>query len=281
MTQLPNFTVIGAARSGTTSLFQYLDLHPQISMSPIKELNFFSRDDYEQKGVAWYRRQFHSKDGVLAIGEASTSYSTYPYAPDVAARIASYNPDMRLIYVVRNPIERYVSHFLQRTKAGHEIREFSETLSNLENETSAWQGRYYYQLSQYLRFFPKNQILVISFDQLKFNTEAVVQELYDFLGVQIINLEGSSAEIHNAAGTIYRKNSFGLALLRFYHSYVEQKNIPFRLKKLFTDMANWGGTPVEKPRPTPEQKRLLADFYREDCRKLSETFAVQTSHWFE
>ncbi|PAV24484.1 hypothetical protein CF392_16035 [Tamilnaduibacter salinus] len=78
MKKTPNFIIIGAARSGTTSLFQYLDAHPQISMSPVKELNFFSRNIYETKGLSWYKRQFPCRKGTVVVGEASTSYTTYP-----------------------------------------------------------------------------------------------------------------------------------------------------------------------------------------------------------
>jgi hypothetical protein len=261
-------------------LFQYLDAHPQIALSPVKELNFFSRPAYERKGVDWYRNRFPKRDSRFAIGEASTSYTTYPYSPDVAARIAAYNPEMRLVYVVRNPIERYVSHFLQRTKAGHETRQFDETFQDLEKETFAWQGRYYYQLSQYLRVFPKEQLMVISFDQIKSDANQVVQELYRFLGVPEFSREEVTGKTHNAAGMVYRKNAFGLKVLRFYHAYIEQKNLPFRFKKLFTTVANWGATPVQKPVLKPEQRQQLIDFYREDSRRLSDTFSIPTEHWF-
>ena len=280
MEKIPNFIVIGAARSGTTSLFQYLDAHPQIAMSPVKELNFFSRPAYERKGLSWYRSRFPNRGNLLAIGEASTSYTTYPNAPDVAARIAAYNPEMRLIYVVRNPLDRYISHFLQRTKAGHETRQFDETFQDLEKETFAWQGRYYYQLSHYLRAFPKEQLMVISFDQIKSDTNQVVQDLYRFLGVPEFSTNDVTGKTHNAAGIIYRKNAFGWMVLRFYHVHIEQRNIPFRFKKLFTAVANWGATPVDTPVLKPEQRQQLMDFYREDSQQLSDTFSIPTEHWF-
>ncbi|WP_417544099.1 sulfotransferase family protein [Marinobacter sp.] len=281
MKKIPNFIVIGAARSGTTSLFQYLDAHPQIGMSPVKELNFFSRPAYEKKGVSWYSNRFPKRENLIAIGEASTSYTTYPYSPDVAARIAAYNPEMRLVYVVRNPLERYVSHFLQRTKAGHETRQFDETFQDLEKETFAWQGRYYYQLSEYLRVFPKEQLMVISFDHIKSDTNQVVQDLYRFLGVPEFSTEEVTGKTHNAAGMIYRKNAFGLMVLRFYHAYIEQRNLPFRFKKLFTAVANWGAAPIQKPVLKPEQRQQLMDFYREDSQQLANTFSIRTEHWFD
>jgi len=281
MKKIPNFIVIGAARSGTTSLFQYLDAHPQIGMSPVKELNFFSRPAYEKKGVNWYQDRFPKRDNLLAIGEASTSYTTYPYAPDVAARIAAYNPEIRLIYVVRNPLERYISHFLQRTKAGTETRQFDETFQDLEKETFTWQGRYYYQLSQYLRVFPKDQLLVISFDRIKSDTNQVVQDLYHFLGVSEFSTEEVTSKTHNAAGNVYRKKLFGLLVLRFYRAYIEQRNFPFRFKKFFSTVANWGAIPVDKPVLKPEQRQQLIDFYREDSQQLSDTFSIPTKHWFD
>lgn len=280
MEKIPNFIVIGAARSGTTSLFQYLDTHPQVAMSPVKELNFFSRPIYERKGVSWYRQRFPKRDKILAIGEASTSYTTYPYAPDIATRIAEYNPDMRLVYVVRNPLERYISHFLHRTNAGAETRQFDETFQDLENEAFAWQGRYYYQLSQYLRLFPKEQLMVISFDHIKSDANQVVQELYRFLGVPEFSKKEVTGKTHNAEGVVYRKNAFGLRVLSFYHAHVEQRNLPFRFKKLFTTVANWGATPIQKPVLKPEQRQQLIDFYREDSRRLADIFSIPTEHWF-
>lgn len=187
---------------------------------------------------------------------------------------------MRLVYVVRNPLERYVSHFLQRTKAGHETRQFDETFQDLEKETFAWQGRYYYQLSEYLRVFPKEQLMVISFDHIKSDTNQVVQDLYRFLGVPEFSTEEVTGKTHNAAGMICRKNAFGLMVLRFYHTYIEQRNLPFRFKKLFTAVANWGAAPIEKPVLKPEQRQQLMDFYREDSQQLADTFSIRTEHWF-
>jgi len=281
MKRIPNFIVIGAARSGTTSLFQYLDAHPQIAMSPVKELNFFSRPAYERKGVNWYRNRFPKRANLLAIGEASTSYTTYPYSPDVAARIAEYNPEMRLVYVARNPLERYVSHFLHRTNAGTETRQFDETFQDLEKEAFAWQGRYYYQLSQYLRVFPKKQFMVISFDHIKSDANQVVPELYRFLGVPEFSNKEVTGKTHNAEGMVYRKTTFGLRVLRFYHAHVEQRNLPWRFKKFFTTIANWRATPVQKPVLKPEQRQQLIDFYREDSRLLADIFSIPTEHWFK
>jgi len=278
----PNFIVIGAARSGTTSIFHYMKNHPGIVLSEIKELNFFSNEKYWSKGSDWYERRFKSsKKNPVAIGEASTSYTQSPFSPDVAERIYNYDPDMKLIYIVRDPVERFVSQYLQRTKAGSETREFNELFFNLEDVFYAWQGRYYYQLSNYLSYFDKDQILVISFDEIKQDTPSVVERLFNFLGVKQYTITEESKKIYNAAGKVIRKNKFGIFLLNIYHNHIEQLEIPFTIKKIITKIANIGGTEVTKPVLTDKQKTALVEFYRSDSENLTKEFGIETEQWFK
>src|SRR5215211_9390855 len=108
--RLPNFLVIGAMKAGTTSLYHYLRHHPQVFMPEIKELNFFNPLRNWRRGVEWYEEQFEGiPDSVVAIGEASTSYTKFPWIREVPARITSVLGEIRLIYVVRDPIERMQS----------------------------------------------------------------------------------------------------------------------------------------------------------------------------
>ena len=275
----PNFIVIGAARSGTTSLFQYLDPHPEVYMSQVKELNFFSNESYWNRGFDWYEARFQSADGVRAVGEASTSYTKAPFTPDVVKRIHDYSPDMRLIYVVRDPIDRYVSHFLKRTQTGVETRPFEATLKDLEQEACAWQGRYHYQLQQYLTRFPREQIRVISMDDLKTNPGPVVHDLYRFLGVDPDFKATDFSKVHNANERIVRKSRLGLGILSFYRSHIEHREWPFRIKKQFSRLADLGGTPVTKPALDDSQFRALQAFYEDDARRLEDEFGISTHNW--
>src|SRR5262245_7209987 len=102
----PNFLVIGAMKCGTSSLYQYLRSHPQVFMpNDPDEVNFFSRRDLE-RWSEWYRRLFAEAGSAVAIGERSTNYTKYPSIPDVPTRIARSIPDAKLIYLIRDPIER-------------------------------------------------------------------------------------------------------------------------------------------------------------------------------
>jgi hypothetical protein len=278
----PNFIVIGAARSGTTSLFQYLDPHPEVFMSQVKELNFFSNEKYWNKGVKWYESQFAgANQRTRSIGEASTSYTKAPFTKDVVKRIHDYNPDMKLIYVVRDPIDRYISHYMKRVQTGIETRNFNQTLENLDNEACAWQGRYHYQIQKYLERFPSNQLLVLSMSSMKTTPEAVMKDVYNFLGLQTQGPISGLDAVHNATHRVVRKSKAGSGILKFYRHHIEQRRVPFRIKRLVTALGDLGGEVIEKPRLTPDQHQKLTQFFEDDSERLSSDFKIDTSSWMK
>lgn len=278
----PTFIVIGAARSGTTSLFQYFDAHPDIFMSQVKELNFFSNEKYWNKGFKWYEANFPGdQNQYKAVGEISPSYTKAPFTEDVVSRIHDYASDVKLIYVVRNPMERCISHYLHRVQRGYETRHFSDILGNLPNEAFAAQGLYHYQLQQYLKAFPKEQLLVISFDNLKKHTQETVSQIYDFIGVESRFEHEETDKVFNANNEIILKGTLGLKILNFYHQHIEQRNVPYPLKKAIMNASNWGGTPIGKPKLDEQQKAVLDGFYREDSAKLSQDYGIETQHWYK
>ncbi len=276
----PNFIVIGAARSGTTSLFQYLDPHPEVFMSQVKELNFFSNEKYWNKGFKWYESQFTGADKrTLAIGEASTSYTKAPFTEDVVKRIHDYNPDMKLIYVVRDPIDRYISHYMKRVQTGIETRTFDQTVENLESEACAWQGRYHYQIGKYLERFPRSSIMVKSMDELKKNPEPVITDISNFLSITP-NVEIAGLDrVHNATHKVARKTPLGFKIVHFYRHHIEQKQIPFIFKKFITHLGDIGGQQISKPVLTEAQFKKFHEFFKEDTDRLAADFNIDVSKW--
>jgi hypothetical protein len=179
---LPNLIVIGAARCGTTSLHRYLDLHPDIAMSAEKELNFFSFDAQWQRGVSWYERQFRSD--TIVRGESSPSYSAYPKSPHVPARIARVVPDARLIYLVRDPIERIVSAYrFARFVLRNERRELTEAVRDFEASRYVMGSRYGLQLEQYLAYYPPERILLVEQSDLLYRRVQTMRLVFGFAGV--------------------------------------------------------------------------------------------------
>ena len=181
--QLPNFLIIGAMKAGTTSLYHYLRAHPQVFMSSVKELDFFAHEPNRSRSLDWYRRQFApAEPDSVAIGEASTIYTKYPRFPGVPERIAVQVPEVRLIYVVRHPIERIRSHYQHQVAVGAERAPFERAV--FDNPIYLDYSRYAMQIDQYLPHFPRDQMLVITSEDLRHKRLATVRRVYEFLGVE-------------------------------------------------------------------------------------------------
>jgi hypothetical protein len=193
---LPNLIVIGAMKCGTSSLHYYLGLHPEISMSSRKELNFFldpaptppagcgDRDrsllgqrSSSSRGLAWYASRFDDRAPVR--GETSVAYS-FPWYPGVAERIAGVVPEAKLIYCVRHPIERITSHLAQfRRRDG---RPFAEAVA-LPGNPYVEASRYASALVPFLDRFEREQLLVVRQDDLLKRRRDTVAAAFRFLGV--------------------------------------------------------------------------------------------------
>lgn len=178
---LPNLLIIGAQKAGTTSLHRYLDAHPDVFMSPIKEVDFFSDPERTAAGVSWYERHFDGVTNERIVGEASPSYTMYPQAQGVPERIAAVLPDVKLIYVVRDPIERMRSQYAHFRLADYEERSIVDALLH-DTRYLDW-SRYAMQLDRYLAHFLPERILVLRSEELRDDRPAALRRAFAFLGV--------------------------------------------------------------------------------------------------
>jgi hypothetical protein len=193
---LPNLIVIGAAKSGTTSLHEYLDLHPEISMSREKELNFFLEDANWSRGRQWYERQFES---APVRGESSPAYSAYPLRSGVPKRMAATLSDVRLVYVVRDPIDRIVSHYVHRALAWSYVETIAEALADpIIREWLVKPSCYWLQLEQYFEYFSRERLLILDSDELRAHREETLASVFRFVGVDDSFRTARFALAHNA-----------------------------------------------------------------------------------
>jgi len=169
---MPDFVIIGAMKCGTTTLYQNLVKHPSIVSAKTKELHFFDVEKEFRKGLDWYTSQFpllHSKlqnKQDLITGEASPRYL---FIPDVPERVFNAMPDVKLIVLLRNPVDRAFSHYHHLKRRGVEKLTFEEAINqegdgNIQkynNRTYLARGKYVEQLKRWMNFFPKEQILII------------------------------------------------------------------------------------------------------------------------
>lgn len=180
--RLPNLLIIGAPKTGTTSLHSYIDQHPEVSMSDPKELRYFWRDDWRQR-VDWYASHFDAEKPVR--GESTPAYSMWPYRDCVPERAHELIPDARLIYVVRDPIERLRSHWRQRRADG--FREpFEHYIARLDDPANPLicASRYGTQIERWLRYYDASRMLVIDQARLKDARAEVVEDAFSFLGLR-------------------------------------------------------------------------------------------------
>jgi hypothetical protein len=177
---LPNFLIIGAMKAGTSSLYRYINDHPQVFMPERKELQFFGRADWRDR-FEWYEDQFELGGSAVAVGEASTNYSKYPSIPDAADQIAQTIPHVKLIYVLRHPVDRAISQYLHEILHGRETRPIDIALHSDPHYLDL--SRYAMQIGRYLEHFPRDRLLLVLSDELKHDRLATVQRVYAFLGV--------------------------------------------------------------------------------------------------
>lgn len=178
---MPNFLIIGAQKTGTTTLWAHLRNHPQVFLSENKEPNFFVEELEWHRGREWYESLFDGASGATAVGEASTLYTMFPTYAGVPERIASMIPDVKLIYVMRDPIARMQSLYGLHLMAGWERRPISEAL--VLDTRYADSSRYAMQIEQYLRYFRREQLHLLTSEDLEQRPSETIRGILDFLQV--------------------------------------------------------------------------------------------------
>lgn len=203
MSKLPDFLVIGAMKCGTTSLHNYLNLHPDIFMSDVKELDFFTTNYH--LGLDWYKRQFPNEK--MFSGESSQNYSKrhHPDFKDAAERIHDVLPHAKIIYVVRDPVKRVISHIQENIEAHSFQPTFDFNRFIIETPGNHWElcSMYYYQIEPYLRLFDRKNIYLLSLEELQSNTPFVLNRIFAFLGLSELK-EKAEFKIYNTAADKYR-----------------------------------------------------------------------------
>jgi hypothetical protein len=290
---MPNFLIIGAMKSGTTALYYYLEQHPEIYMSPVKEPNFFSSQEQENAAdtvtnIGPYQNLFRGASGKKAIGEASHSYL---YEPGAAAEIRRYIPGAKLIAILRNPVDRAYSHFLHMVRTGAEpLDDFAQALQeeavgiHKERTFQDYIGRglYYDQLERYFGTFPREQIRVYLYEDLSAAPIATVQDAFRFLGVDDSFAPDVSLR-RNVSGQPKYKTLDGLLRRQSRIKHAAKIYLParmrWRLSKAFDDLKT--RNLVEPPPVQAEVRRQLIRIYREDILRLQDLIHRDLSGWLE
>lgn len=177
-----DFVIIGAMKAGTTELSMQVAAHPEVCFCDEKEPHFFVRNPDWKEKLESYHELYKPRPGQLT-GEASTSYSFLGEYPDVAERLFEYNPAMKLLFMVRHPIDRIKSHYAHRLM--HGIAELDpETELAVRKEEYLNRSRYGHTVEKFLSVFPREQLLILYFDDYTQSPQATMEKVFAFLGLE-------------------------------------------------------------------------------------------------
>jgi hypothetical protein len=277
-----DFIVIGAQKAGTTSLFHYLRAHQQIHIPFAKEVGFFSRERLFNKGAPWYLNQFADATPQQIVGEASPQYMMNPAVP---ARIHALFPGIKLIAILRNPIDRAYSSYRMTVRLGSEKRSvqaalLSPPLPNLDQPFTAFDylgmGLYGKILEGYLKYFPIEQIRLVFTEELAMQPEKVLHDLYGFIGVDAGFTPHNIHHVYHRGG---QQKYLGLRPLKRFLSILE-KSIPSRYRGWTFLFDQWNTKPNQGSDLPIELRDQLANYYSADVAHLQSLFRVQVP-WLE
>jgi len=284
---LPNFMIIGVAKAGTTSLYHYLDQHPQVFMCPEKGSNYFGYEDarnwqWTDEGKPPLLRHFQARTfeeyeaffaGVrdeIAVGEASPQYFRCPTA---AQRIHDRIPHVKIVASLRNPADRAFSGFLMRTRRGEPVRGFYEELT--PEASHVRESLYYKRLKRYFDLFPSEHIKIIIFEEFRQDPAKTIVDLLNFIGVDTAYVPDTSVK-HNPAGIPRIR---WLNRLFFHPTLIRTAKalFPARVQDVLKQVQQRNlRTPPKFP---ADLRARLLDLYREDIQKLETLLNRDLSIW--
>lgn len=185
-------------KSGTTSLHEYLDAHPQIAMSEMKEPGFFVEELNLKQGEDWYLRLFAGDDDCRYRGESSTHYTKLPVYQGVAERLFRFNPEARLIYIMRDPFERLLSHYWHNVRDHIHGGERHPLLKAIRERPDYLAfSDYATQLTPYIERFGRDALHTLTFEALVQDPQRELDRIYQWLGLASHPLSAKYAKAHN------------------------------------------------------------------------------------
>lgn len=300
MQRKTDFILIGAQKAGTTSLYNWIAQHPDIfAPNHVKDHPFFSSDESYMKGIGYYHKQYGKFPKGKVLGAGSVQYSYYEQVPK---RIYNYNPNSKLIFIIRNPIERAKSAYSYAVERDLESRSFSDAIdfeiskgankydSAAENNQKnyLYRGLYAYQIRNYLKYFPKEQIYINTFDNLKSTPKQVLVEIFSFLEVDEKYISSISFSIKNQTkgasksslinSLIYSEKLRNNVMIRMLRKLIPLKYKSF-LASTLVNANRKKSEPQAKLEVSNNITKIMYSFYKRDIEETERLTGLNLSHW--
>lgn len=285
--RLPDFAIVGAMKSATSSLQKQLAAQPGIFMCTPKEPNFFSDADQYARGMAWYSGLFAGAPEGSLLGEASTHYTKLPTHPDAVARLKEHLPGARFVYVMRHPVDRLVSHYMHEWSTGIYHCGIEEAARKYP-ELVAY-GRYATQLDPYFATFGRDAVLPVFFDRLVREPQTELERICRFIGYRGAPVWVQDMEPDNVSSErIRRFPLYGLLVESGPATWLRRHFVPQSLRDAIKRKLRMR----ERPALGEEARaRLEAEFDRDlaqlgkwlgvglDCRNFKQVTAAKSLEW--
>jgi len=273
--------IIGAMKSGTTTLFDYLTQHPQIAPSSIKEVGFFAFEEKWVLGFEWYERffDFHEDRHSYAL-EASTDYTKHPFCTDVVRRLEASAPrKFKLIYLMRHPLRRIESHARHVDQTKKEIGPCLSPLKNhgLDNGVSPVSlavSQYARQINQYTEFYKKGDLLLLTLEDLSMRPARTLQDVCAFLDIDPdFNFE--TGLVSNMARTVRQMHPLWKTLSQITSlNCIAKRLVPTRLRQDLRRKTSIRPHLDGRYRLFPQEEVALLDTLEPDLRTLRDKYGI-------
>lgn len=287
-----DFLVIGAQKCGTTSLHMYMKEHPELFLPPQKELDFFSNDSKYAKGMLWYLETYFAKKSNKISGEISPQYTCFYSA---AERICKYSKEIKLIAILRNPIDRYFSHYKMAVRRGIEKRAFSNVLSqqienpldfpfSVSDQSQINEEDYYLtfglygkMLRHYLNYFERKNILLLFLEDLEKQPEEELAKVFTFIGVDNSFVPTNIKKKYHAGGVKRFPNlekwiNRQKILINVFKKFIRSENSR-RMLRFWFEMIN-----IKTQKHTlnlRHERELLRIYYQKDIEALERDYNIK------
>jgi hypothetical protein len=265
------FFIIGAMKAGTTSLFKYLQGHPDLYASPKKEPRIFKSAGAPGTQGAALRALFEGRRMESWCFEASTAYTKYPLVGGVPKRIQSVAPNARFVYVVRNPVARTWSHYTHNLAQGRESRDFVSAIQDSPQYVEI--SRYGMQMQQYLQVFPKDRFLILVFEEMVRDPVTTVRQVCRFLEVD----DSFAPDVKGFAFNSSSSKRTAPAALRVMASAGLAEKAPWRLRQWLRRQGP--PLPVAENGLLPDMRKQIAGVIRPDTEVFFSLIGRRIPSW--
>ncbi|QNL20580.1 sulfotransferase [Hyphobacterium sp. CCMP332] len=265
---------IGFQKCGTTSLYRWLRQHPALHFyNGKKDPQFFNREKDWKNKIDLYHSNF--SDNSKLWSEASDQYSTFPEFRNTAKRLFEYNPDLKFVAVIRHPVDRSLSHYdFNKLRGGARGEDEEKVILNASKYIT--RSQYYLQLKQFRKYFPKDQIKIVLFDDFKTSPEKVLSSIFQFLDIEDISNSLNYNQSKSTVGEYHQKFKYKKLIASDGFKWL-RKISPSGIRKSLKPV--FYGKTDKKTTFSNQFKNVLWQLFEEDINSLEKEFDLDLSTW--